>query len=157
MAITIDKFVANLRAIDPLQVLFDVIDKHKFFLSDANIEQWQQGKTGEGQPLTSKFTGRSTYSESWAKERQKKGLQVRFFDLRYTGELQDNLRTYIQKKKPKLIITIDASTPSTRIKQDELIKMFGDITGVPPKSLEEFAAIIDKAFTEELNRLMFKE
>lgn len=156
MAIEISVFVANLKRLNPMAEIKKACEKHRFFLSDKTLEQWEQGKDGTGKPLTSKYTGKSTYSESWAKQRRSRGLQVSYFDLRYTGDLADNLRTYVTASGQRVAINIQASTPGTQKKEKDLNAMFGTkIGGVTKEVVDEYSTLVAASLTGQIKEKIF--
>jgi hypothetical protein len=154
--IQIEQFVKNLKRLNVMAIIKTVAERHRFLVSDSIVQNWQQGKTGEGQPLINKFTGKSSYSQSWGAIRQSKGLQIRYYDLRYTGELQDNLRSFVKKVGESINVHTEAGTNATMTKQKDMEKLFGTITTPSETITEQFAKAIEPDLTKEIEVAIFK-
>lgn len=93
----------------------DVLDLNKAQLLNAGVDS-------EGVPL-------GEYSARTKEERQKKGLQTDFIDLRYTGEFQDKMDLIKTGEAERTLTSTDSKWQS-----GELSDRFPDAIGLTPVS-----------------------
>ena len=152
---TIEQFNNNLRTINPMQLLFDVANEIKQPLVDKTLGNLEIGRMPDGSAITSKYTGKSTYSSSWSKERKARGLQVSFFDLRYTGDLYKALYIKNVKKGTSLNLSMTVNGAKNHNKLLDLGDMFGSITGFTEDAMKTFKYDLEKGFVAKLKQRMF--
>lgn len=93
-------------------------------ITELNKDQLKKGKKKDNSSL-------GTYRPFTIEERLKRGLQVSFVDLRFTGSFQDNMKLAIKGS------TFDFT--STDKKSDMLADKYGDlIFGLTEENKEEF-------------------
>lgn len=84
--------------LDVEQIAVESIEETKDEFIRLNEEQWKEGLTNRGLPITPE-----PYSKPYAKIRQKEGLQTDFIDLKRKGNLYKNVAVdSIDKSKIKL-------------------------------------------------------
>lgn len=109
-----------------IPTLIDVIRKFDFVILDYNTNQ-QLDKKGED----SKGNKLGTYSNSYARIRVKKGLQVKHVDTHFTGKFHATLQVITQNDQLKIVSNVDYA--------DEIIEKYGEeVLGVQREYLEEF-------------------
>ena len=67
----------------------EIIVKHGKQMAEMIIEQQLEGKGGDGKRM------QSGYSSGYAKKRKKKGLQTRYVDLHFTGNMHKGMKPLV--------------------------------------------------------------
>jgi hypothetical protein len=110
--------------LDPNKLAAEILEERSKEATDLNRAQLRAGKRKDNTSL-------GTYRPFTIEERLKKGLQVSFVDLRFTGSFQDKMDLQIKGN------TFDF--PSSDWKFDKLVDKYGEgITGLSDESKEEF-------------------
>ena len=88
---TLSGLISNLEAL-PVVVKQEVEDIVLSDAADLNREQLKKGIRGDDQPVQFP-NGRKTYSPSYKKFKQRKGLQNKHIDLKLSGEFHESIET----------------------------------------------------------------
>lgn len=121
----LSEFHNNLKSALPVsQLLKQVVQDFDQEITELNKSQLRSGKRKDNTSL-------GTYRPFTIEERLKRGLQVSFVDLRFTGAFQDNMKLVIKGN------TFDFT--STDKKTDMLADKYGDlIFGLTQENKERF-------------------
>lgn len=109
---------------------------------ELNRQQLAVGLLATDEPIQNLKTGYLDYSIWWGRERRKKGLQTEFYDLKFTGNLYEQMNL-VSVTDEEFVIYNSADT----MKVKNLIYLFGkEIFGLTDESSNEF--ITDILFPE---------
>lgn len=144
----LDKFINNLANLQKnVNVLLDkrlIKD-----LSDKSREQLSEGKREDGTNISYE-DGRSTYSPNYKKQKQRKGLQNEYIDLKYSGTFHKSIKT--QKKSKGVYENISNDSVYT----GKLKGLFGGdqlLLGINEESANEIA----EKLAQDIENLILKE
>lgn len=113
----------------------EILDLNKAQLLNSGVDS-------EGKPL-------GEYAPFTVEERQKKGLQTDFIDLRYTGKFQDRMQ--LSKNGVKGEREMTSRDPKWGSDDGVLRKAFPDAIGLTPNSQEILTTDIEKEIDRNVN------
>ena len=111
-----------------------IVNDYKQNIVGLNKAQMQE----KGIKATGELIQPEGYKPFTIRERQKKGLQTAYVDLKYTGKFQDSIDL---KKTSTLKYKIDATDPKYR---EKLLPRYGEILGLTTDNLGKVGKLIEK-------------
>ena len=157
MAIELNKLAINCRKlINELPFIIEnlLTSDEALKLINANIDSWNKGLKPNQEPIENKFTQSTWYSQTWERERKRKGLKTDHFYLQYTGDFAKSLVfdiVIIDNIVHMYIVSNDDED-----KKRELFKMFGeDIIGVPKDALDNFISWFKNQLLIKIKQTIF--
>ena len=154
MSITLTKFIANAKKLKVISEVRKLIELHKAMIIQANKDQMSKGLMPTGEAIKNNYTGTDSYSVMWGKQRLSKGLQIAFYDLKYTGQFHANIDV-LQIAKENELKAIMGVKPSQQKKHEAIFKMFGEVIGFPDTTEKELEKIIDSELTKVIEQKLF--
>lgn len=143
-------FSRELLVFDQLGVAIDTairstVEENKFQLKEYNLESLRDhGEKADGEKL------RPGYSSPYKRRRVKRGLQVSYVDLKFTGKFYGQIEIIAEPDQIKISSKIDYG--------EHVIKRYGkEVLGIQEQYLEEFTfdillPEIKQAFNDKFTR-----
>jgi len=144
--IAIDEFSVRLDGLKEFVIgdIDRIMVENNNFVEDLQRSQLEVGKNIEEKTI------QQGYSPGYAKRRQRKGLQTKFVDLKFTGEFYKSLElTPIEKQGEFNIISFVDYYPY-------LIKRYPAIIGLSEKNLEKLKELLVKSLNVSIKKYLLE-